>query len=55
VTDIVAGQAAGCRTALVHSGRHEDAPIVSADPLPDDVTPDFTGADLAAVADWILR
>ena len=55
VTDIVAGRSAGCRTALVRSGRHADAPIVTADPLPDDVEPNAACADLRAVAELLTR
>lgn len=53
-TDIVAGREAGCRTMLVLSGRHADAPIVTAEPLPSDLRPDHTATTLHDGIDWIL-
>lgn len=54
ITDVAAGAAAGCRTILVHSGRHTDPPIVTVDQLPSDLEPDHTAADLSGATDWIL-
>lgn len=55
LTDILAGARAGCRTILVHTGRHEDPPIETAEgPLPD-ITPDHVARDLPAASDWILN
>ena len=55
ITDIVAGAKAGCRTVLVQSGQHRAAPIQTSDPLDLSIKPDWTCADLAAAADWILE
>jgi D-glycero-D-manno-heptose 1,7-bisphosphate phosphatase len=55
ITDIIAGARAGCRTALVQTGKHADAPIESPDGIDASVQPDFTGANLAAAAEWILK
>lgn len=54
LSDIVAGSAAGCRTALVTCGRHDAPPIVTVDPLDSDCRPDHTCPDLQAAAKWIL-
>ncbi len=54
LTDIAAGARAGCRTALVETGRHVDAPIESAEPVDPSLRPDHVCRDLAAAADWIL-
>lgn len=54
MTDIAAGAAAGCRTVLVESGRHEDPSIVTVEPLPDALRPDHVSPDLAAAAEWIV-
>jgi D-glycero-D-manno-heptose 1,7-bisphosphate phosphatase len=53
VSDIIAGQRAGCRTILVHSGQHAEAPIESPDAIDEATQPDVVCADLAAAADWI--
>lgn len=54
ITDIIAGTRAGCRTVLVQTGKHTDAPIESPDGIDASVQPDFIGAHLAAAAEWIL-
>lgn len=54
ITDIVAGARAGCRTVLVQTGRHTDAPIETAEPLDTGVQPDLVCRDFRAAADWIL-
>jgi histidinol phosphatase-like enzyme len=54
LSDIQAGEAAGCQTAWVQTGRHLDAPIVSRERAAS-VSPDFTGANLAEATAWILR
>jgi D-glycero-D-manno-heptose 1,7-bisphosphate phosphatase len=55
ITDIIAGAKAGCRTILVQSGKHADAPIESPDAVDVDIEPDYTCADLPAAAAWILK
>jgi ribonucleotide monophosphatase NagD (HAD superfamily) len=54
ITDIAAGKNAGCRTALVQTGQHAAPVIVTAEPLDPALKPDWSGADLAAAAQWIL-
>jgi D-glycero-D-manno-heptose 1,7-bisphosphate phosphatase len=67
MTDIAAGAAAGCRTVLVQTGRHDAPPIVTAltpgYPLAgaspggrgeEGCRPNHTCADLPAAAEWIL-
>jgi D-glycero-D-manno-heptose 1,7-bisphosphate phosphatase len=52
LSDIAAGNAAGCKSIWVQTGHHHDPPIVSdlADP---DATPAFVCNDLLAAAQWI--
>ena len=45
LSDVDAGQRAGCRSALVTTGAHAAAPIESPDPF-DGVTPDVMAVDL---------
>jgi D-glycero-D-manno-heptose 1,7-bisphosphate phosphatase len=54
ITDIIAGAGAGCRTVLVQTGMHRAKPIETSEPLDTTLQPDYTGADLAAAAKWIL-
>jgi D-glycero-D-manno-heptose 1,7-bisphosphate phosphatase len=54
MTDIIAGAKAGCRTALVETGKHRAAPIHTSEPLDLSIKPGCVCADLAAAADWIL-
>jgi D-glycero-D-manno-heptose 1,7-bisphosphate phosphatase len=55
ISDIIAGARAGCRTALVLSGRHWAPPIEMVE-LPDEaVEPGYVCADLTAAVEWILR
>jgi D-glycero-D-manno-heptose 1,7-bisphosphate phosphatase len=53
ITDIAAGQAAGCTTVLVRTAAHDQPPIVVLDPLPA-TEPDHSCDDLTQAADWIL-
>lgn len=53
ISDIIAGQRAGCRTILVESGLHRAPPIESPDPFDPTVQPDYVCADVAAAADII--
>lgn len=54
-SDVAAGRRAGCRTALITSGRHEDPPIESPDtPGAALLEPDWVCADLAEAAERIL-
>ena len=55
MTDILAGVAAGCRTVLVTSGRHDAPPIVTLDPLDPGCRPDHTCANLHEAAKWVLK
>jgi|SRR5581483_2571898 len=54
ITDIAAGKTAGCRTALVQTGRHAAPPIVTSEPFDPALKADWTGPDLSAAAQWIL-
>jgi D-glycero-D-manno-heptose 1,7-bisphosphate phosphatase len=54
MTDIAAGAAAGCRTILVHTGKHAAPPIETIQPLAAVAPPDWTCPDLPAAAEWIL-
>jgi D-glycero-D-manno-heptose 1,7-bisphosphate phosphatase len=54
ITDIAAGSSAGCRTILVETGRHLDAPIITSEPLNPHLHPDYVCANLPAAAAWIL-
>ncbi len=54
VSDIVAGQSAGCRTILVQSGSHGENPIESTTPYDTQAQADAVVPDMAAASDWIL-
>ncbi|MGH9888891.1 MAG: D-glycero-alpha-D-manno-heptose-1,7-bisphosphate 7-phosphatase [bacterium] len=54
-SDVAAGRRAGCRTALITSGKHNDPPIESPDALAASLLePDWICADLSEAADRIL-
>jgi len=53
-TDTQAGKQAGCRTIWLQSGRHEDAPIETTEPLLN-VKPSHICASLSEAAAWILE
>lgn len=55
ITDVVAGQRAGCRTVLVKTGRHLAPPIETDEPMDMNLQPDHTCASLVDAAEWILR
>jgi ribonucleotide monophosphatase NagD (HAD superfamily) len=55
MSDVGAGQRAGCRTVLVRSGAHAAPPIVSPDPVGPEVRPDHKAADLAGATDWMVE
>jgi len=55
ITDIIAGAKAGCRTVLVRTGRHADAPIESPEAVDPSARPDHVCATLAAAAGWIVQ
>jgi D-glycero-D-manno-heptose 1,7-bisphosphate phosphatase len=55
ITDIIAGAKAGCRTVLVHTGKHLDKPITTSEPIDPNIQPDWTCADLASAGEWILK
>ena len=54
ISDIIAGQRAGCRTILVQTGMHTAPPIETVEPLDEPVQPDHVCADLRAATEWIL-
>jgi len=54
ITDIIAGARAGCRTVLVQTGKHQEPPIETVEPLDESVQPDYTCANLSEAARWIL-
>ena len=54
ISDIIAGQRAGCRTILVRTGMHTAPPIESPDALDMSVEPDYVCADLSAAVEIIL-
>ena len=54
ITDVIAGQRAGCRTIMVESGKHLDPPIESPDPLDLNVRPNHVCPSLLQAADYIL-
>ena len=54
ISDIVAGQRAGCQTILVETGMHTAPPIESAEPLDESVEPDYVCADVGAAVEIIL-
>lgn len=54
LTDVAAGQAAGCRTVLLETGRHTDPPIVTPGDWDRQCRPDYVCSDLQAAAQWIL-
>lgn len=55
VTDIIAGQRAGCRTVLVETGQHNAPPIVTSEPIDRNTRPDWTCAGLSEAVAWILQ
>ena len=54
ITDIAAGIAAGCRTILVQTGKHNAPAIQTSEALDPSLRADYECADLAAAAEWIL-
>lgn len=54
MSDVLAGQRAGCRSILVRTGAHEAKPIKS-DLCMEGVRPDAAFDKLAEAVDWILR
>jgi D-glycero-D-manno-heptose 1,7-bisphosphate phosphatase len=55
ITDIIAGAKAGCRTALVQTGKHLEYPIQTSEPLDTAIKPDHVCADLSSAVEWILK
>jgi D-glycero-D-manno-heptose 1,7-bisphosphate phosphatase len=55
MTDVIAGIRAGCRTVLVETGRHADAPIETTETLDLSMRPDHTCPDLPSAVVWMLR
>lgn len=54
ISDIVAGQRAGCRTILVQTGKHQAPPIETADVREMTAELDYVCADLGAAVEIIL-
>ncbi len=54
MSDVAAGRFAGCRTVLLETGKHAEAPIESAVPMPPDLWPDHRCRDLGRALDWIF-
>jgi D-glycero-D-manno-heptose 1,7-bisphosphate phosphatase len=54
ITDIIAGDRAGCRTILVESLSTLKPPIVTLEPLDASISPGYVCPSLLAAADWIL-
>ena len=54
ISDIIAGQRAGCRTILVQTGKHTAPPIESPEVLDMSVEPDCVCADLGEAVEIIL-
>ncbi len=55
ITDIIAGDRAGCRTILVKKGEYVLPIIETVEPIDDSVTSDYACADLRAAVEWILK
>jgi len=53
ISDIAAGKRAGCRTILVRSGKHLEAPIETPDAIDAAVEADYSCSSLREAADWI--
>jgi D-glycero-D-manno-heptose 1,7-bisphosphate phosphatase len=53
ISDVATGAAVGCRTILVHSGKHLDPPITGAEHLDPNLRADYTCPNLSAAALWI--
>ena len=54
ITDIIAGQQAGCRSILVETGAHREPPIRTPEPVDPSTRPDRVCRDLGAAAGVIL-
>jgi len=54
VSDVAAGQAAGCTTILVETGMHEQPMIEASQPVSASLEPHHRSADLAAAVAWLL-
>jgi D-glycero-D-manno-heptose 1,7-bisphosphate phosphatase len=56
ISDISAGNAAGCKTVLVETGKHLDPPIETVETIhANTIKPHFQCKDLVEAAAWILR
>ena len=55
ISDIIAGQRAGCRTILVQTGMHTAPPIEAPDAIDTSLKPDYVCADLSAAVEIILE
>ena len=55
ITDIIAGKKSGCKTILVQSGMHLDAPIETWEPIDSIINADFVCKNINAAAEIILE
>ena len=55
ITDVIAGQRAGCRTILLESGMHKAHPIQTDEPLDLSITPNYTCSTLQQATEWIIN
>jgi len=54
ITDIIAGQRAGCRTILVQTGEHNVPPIQTSASIDLSIQPDYTCGSFEEATKWIL-
>jgi D-glycero-D-manno-heptose 1,7-bisphosphate phosphatase len=54
LSDVAAGARAGCRTILVRTGAHLEAPIETPEPFDPDLTADHVSDGVANAVDWII-
>lgn len=55
ITDIIAGDQAGCRTVLLKTGAHLLPAIETSEPIDESIKPHFSCSNLEEAARWILK
>ena len=55
ITDIIAGNKAGCRTVLVQTGKQKQPPIETVEPINESIRPDYICSNLFQAAKWIIN
>lgn len=55
ITDIIAGDRAGCRTVLLKTGAHLLPAIETSEPVDESIKPHFSCSSLEEAARWILK